>query len=642
MNELLTLKELLDHHDDLYYKQNAPEITDEEYDALRDRYRQLQEDEGVPSDIVDENMSIPHKHAVLSLEKVTDETELRKKVAELWPIVVQPKIDGMTLLALGDVFLTRGDGYRGEVMANANKIPNMRINREVDHPVRMEVFMNRADLAEVNLLRTASGEKLFENTRNAVPGILRKGTPELMNYLKYAAYNRMGLDSDTDVQQLAWLRSNGWDVVPNGVFSDESGKTIDDAVRFIMSYKDKRDRLAFDIDGLVIKSIQPNAADKFGTTGHHPKSAFAWKFESSGEWTKILSITWQTGRTGKVTPVAELVPVRVLGSEISRTTLHNTSIMAAIGIQAEGQEVYVIKANDVIPAITATRPVVEPAIHFEIPTKCPVCGSSLTSTNQQLFCENPVCAAKLVGNIVHLVRKEALDVEGISEETARKLVATGKVEYPWDIFNLTIEDLEKLPGFAKRSATTLYNRIQKAKKVEMNQFLYAVGIPTVGRTASRLLMDEFGNFADLIKDVKAGCPRISAMPNFGPITIDNIQKFHVMWLALFRHVTPKNIPAKTVVVSAPTVQSQGTSPSSGQGRYIFVLTGSMSKTRGDICYEISKAGHHTADSITRYVSALVQSDPRSTSSKSQKAIKLGIPIISEIKLYAILAGRDTL
>jgi DNA ligase (NAD+) len=628
--ELRKLKELIDYHDDLYYKKAAPEISDAEYDALKQQYIAMGGEYDYVPDDTDGGATFTHIAQVLSLDKVNDETELREKVKELWPVVVEPKIDGMTIVAYNDKFVTRGNGFIGEIVTpGVSQIQGIQFS-QYNTAVRMEVFITRENLEKLNTERQANGEKTFENTRNAIPGILRKADPNYIKYLNYHVYNILG-SSATEEQQLITLKNQGWSVVPYGVFSDENGKTVDDAVRFIISYKDKRDRLPYDIDGLVIKSNIPNAQAVFGVTGHHPKNAFAWKFPSEGKWTIINDVTWQVGRTGKLTPVAEIQPVRVCGSEISRVTLHNKGIMNALGVKAKGQKVFVIKANDVIPAITKAETIVSPVDSFPEPKKCPDCGGDIDVVNDQAFCNNPICKSKLIGSIVHLAKKDALDIEGLSDETAKKLIDSGFVKYPWDIFTLDVTAIQQLPGFAKRSATTLYNRIQRARTTELHRFLYATGVPGVGRSVSRDIAETVGSFAEFINDIKAGCVQIKQINGIGNTIVQNIMKYAALWLYLFQYVTPKDSPVKRS--SNTTLPQDGTS--GWTKSYTFVITGTLSKPRAWFENYIRNKGHNVSNSVSRNTDYLVVGQ-NVGATKTNAAKAKGIKVISESELMNIL------
>jgi DNA ligase (NAD+) len=608
-DEIKELKSLLDYHDNLYYNEDDPEISDIEYDSIKKRYLKLTgktEYDFVPGKAINSLDKVTHPLPIRSLGKVNTEEEVRNAIAKLLPVVIEPKFDGLTVVGYSGnetragIFATRGNGFVGEnITRTALKIEDINRVAKISYNVRMEAYMPISTFNQINTERIANGEKPFKNPRNAAAGMLRHKAVDKVCGIHYFAYNIVGSEwQETD--QLASLQSNGFHTTPYWEFDN-----VDDAVDFIMNFD--RHQLDYEIDGLVIKSNIPNSLAHFGVTGHHPKNAVAYKFLPEGVWTTLRGVIWQVGRTGKLTPVAEIDPVDIGGSTISRVTLHNIGIINALGIRI-GYRVFVIKANDVIPAITEaeetpfrdTFPVIEPQI-------CPECKGTVVRINNQSFCMNPDCPAKRVARLVHIAGREALDIEGLSEETAQKLFDAGIIDTPFEVFNVTVEQLSKLPGFAKRSAEKLYDAIQKARNPELAKFIYATGIPGVGRSMSRDIASKFGSFEEWTKDAGNSFIETKKIEGVGEESIKNLNEHGHLLGELAEYITPKTTQKKA-------------EPTSGKV-LTFVITGTLDNPRSYYEKLITDAGHKASGSVsakTDYV--LVGTDP---GSKYQKAIDLG-------------------
>ena len=425
------LEKLLKYHDDLYYNKDEPILDDLEYDAIKNDYiKKYGEYSYVPGEASTNSKKYKHTTNVSSLDKVqiTDEDNLRSEIERLWPVDIQPKMDGLTLVSYPDEDVTRGNGEVGEIVTeNIKKVDG--VGTKLEHlPIRSEVVMLISEFNRINLERAKAGLKLFKNTRNAAAGMLRrqKESDEIEG-LKAFAYNIIRDEESNDAHnQILSLASLGWNVVDSYI-----PETVDDAMEYILNFD--RSLLDYDIDGLVVKH---NGPKKFGYTGHHPKAAIAIKFEEKGVWTTIIRVIDQVGRTGKVTPVLEFETIDLLGSDVSRATLHNYAVMKAIGLsrlEMIGKYgnpitmVKVIKSNGVIPKIIGVRTPENDGHNLyqkdlREPTECPECKSKLNKINDQLFCENKSCPAKIVGALVHMAKRDAFDIEGLSEETAKKLV----------------------------------------------------------------------------------------------------------------------------------------------------------------------------------------------------------------------------
>lgn len=610
-----TLKELIQHHDNLYYNEDKPEITDEEYDSLKKMLGEM--DEVVPGEPSRLFARYTHTHGIKSLSKINTEEELRKELIRLAPGVIQPKLDGLTIVIYPDeAMVTRGNGSVGENIAStARKIKgleNMNF-KQLSHPVRIEALISRSNFLDLKEMREKQGKELFKNARNAVAGMLRNKDVSNVHGVTYFAYNMIGSDA-TESSQLTTLNNLGFRVVE--CFSYNKTE-IDKAVDYVLKYQ--REQHAYELDGLVIKSDVPNAMQVFGETGHHPKSMVAFKFPSVGKWTKLKGIVWQTGRTGKVTPVAQVEPLEIGGSTIGRVTLHNLNIMRALGIY-EGCRVFVIKSNDVIPAITKVSDE-ESGKSLSIPSDCPTCGFSLVTNNDQLFCENPECEAKLIFNVCRIANRDALDISGLSEETVKKMVDAGYLPHPFDLFEVTKAQLLNLEGFGQKSAEKLYNAIQSSRTASLDKFIYTVGLPHIGRSVSAQIMSEFGSLESFLEDIDSGAIRFTAIDGIGGAALGSVVKNKSLFLKLKKYVS--------VALSTPTASAKPDQQLS------FVITGTLPNPRSYYEKLITDRGHKVSGSVSKKTDYVLVGDD--AGSKLAKAQSLGITILeSEQALQKII------
>lgn len=622
---------LLRYHDDLYYNQDKPELSDVEYDELKKQYVELYgEYDYVPGEASADSIKFKHPVRVTSLDKVqvTEVDKLKYHLKRLWPVIIQPKMDGLTLVTYADKDVTRGNGEIGEVVTS--KTTNVEgIGNRIGTTIRSEVVMLKQFLEPINKKRIEEGKEPFKNLRNAAAGMLRNKDISKVEGLRAYAYNFVRDEEINDSEgQILSLRSWNWNTVdyfkPN---------TIEEAVEYITTYDEKyRDDLEYEIDGLVIKHNGPKL---FGETRHHPNNAIAVKFEAEGDWTTIDNITWQVGRTGKITPVAEFRPIEILGADVSRATLHNYGIIKALGlnyIHHIGKyhnpvtEVYVVKANDVIPKIIKVRnPSLEtPNLYANIihePKCCPECRGSVEKVNDQLFCTNPDCPAKLQGQIELLASREALNIEGLSEMTIEKMINYVKennleLDIPL-IFSLPLyfsyEDILKLEGFAPVSAKKLYDNIQKAKDTELKRFIYASNIPLIGRSASEAMANTLLNLDTLVEEIN-DFSKTSQIPDFGPKMINSLKTYGQLHFGILYEAGVRPRDVETVVKKA-------------ENQLTFVITGSFDIPRKEIETMIKNAGHKTSGSVSKKTSYLLASPGEESTTKYKKAQELGINII---------------
>lgn len=631
------IKKLLNYYDNQYYNNDTSEITDAEYDALKTKYLELtglEEYSYVPGEA--KFSKVEHAAPILSLDKVqiTDKVKLRAELNRLWPFVIEPKFDGLTIVAYpGPRFVTRGNGKIGEdVTENCLQVPCLQDMNPYPNPFRMEVVMPYGDFEAINKERAEAGLKLYDNARNAAAGMLRNKEKNKVRGLTAFLYDVIG-ETQAHEKTLFELEEQDCEITTPRWTFDVYGKEkgIEKAIEFIDNFD--RSKLDYDIDGLVVKSNLPNSLQVFGMTGHHPRNAIAIKFEAQGEWTKLKSVTWQVGKTGQICPVGEIEPVRILGSTISRVTLHNINIINALGIRVNDM-VHVVKANDVIPRVIKCENKVTRDTFPVIPPKvCPECGGPIEIINGQLSCRGEDCPAQLLGKIKLLASRDALNIEGLSEATVEKMLKYYEkhdleVHMPLDFtlpLHFTYEGILALPGFAEVSAKKLYDNIQKAKQTELKRFIYASNIPLIGRTASEDIADELLTLDKLIAETQNKFATVAAMKDFGPKMVESLntngrENFALLWDAGVRpaDVTPKAKPVITGEVLT------------------FVITGSFEKGRKEIEQMIKDAGHKKSGSVSGNTSYLLASPGEESTTKYTKAVELGKPIIHTLKELEVL------
>ena len=617
------------YHDNLYYNNDNPEISDEEYDDLVKQFLAVggSFDDIAKGDVSSEFDRVTHLYPIKSLDKIHTEDEVRSALIKLAPGEIQPKIDGLTMVVYGDdtvspeaIFATKGTGTVGE---NVNKtgsvIPKLTPIRGLTY--RTEVFMPISEFNKLNEERVSQGLEPHKNPRNAAAGMIRTLDNTRVKGLTYMAYNILGTDK-IESDQIKMLKTCGLITVPSLSYTMAN---IEEAVTFMMTYNDtRRAKLDYEIDGLVIKTNIPNSLEVFGSTGHHPKNAIAFKFPSQGADTTLERVVWQVGRTGQITPVAEFTPIEIMGSTVSRATLHNYDNIAKLGL-SESCWVHVIKANDVIPKITrcfSATGLMIPLLRY-----CPECGNSVTHKGANVYCINAECKAFIIARTTHLTKREALDIDGLSVKTIEKMFETGVLKKPYDLFTLTVDDLLSLPGFAKKSAEKTYKTIQDARTVELNRFIYAAGIPLVGRTVSKDIANKLLTYNAIIQDIASNqCTQIRSIPGIGTEILTALISNMKTLVDFSYYVKPIDKEVPTV---APVSKSFAR-------HYNFVITGKLTNVRSmyeDLCNQL---GHILQKGVNSSTDYLVNNDINSPSSKNMRAKELNIPIITEATFLKIL------
>lgn len=543
-DEIEDLREAIEYHDHLYYIENDPAISDRAYDILFDRLESLEQE----FDLVDENSPTQrvggktldsfntreHTKEMLSLDSSEDEGDVREfdervrqKLGEVG-YSAEPKFDGFSveIVYLGGEFdraVMRGDGNKGdEVSKNVKTIRTVPLelkNAPERLSVRGEVYMPKSGFHDLNEERTNKNKDPFANPRNAAAGTIRQLDPDVVadRFLNIYFYEILECSKEINDQKESFelLKSLGFRICDlNEIVND-----IDSFIDYRDELMEKREDLEYDIDGAVAKVNDFEKRKEMGETARHPRWAFAYKFPPKTDQTLVEKITVQVGRTGKLTPVALLDPVDIKGVTVSRATLHNEEKAKELGV-SEGAKVKIERAGDVIPEI---EKVVEKAKgEFTMPESCPVCESDVVKEGEHHFCTGGMsCSAQLKKSIEHFCSKQGLDIEGIGEKVARKLVEEGLVETLPDLFSLEKEDLLELEKFGEKSAENLLEQIEDSKKVDLASFIYGLGIRHVGKERARSLAEKF-----TLEDLQnADRSEIEEIEDLGPEISKSIHSF---------------------------------------------------------------------------------------------------------------------
>jgi DNA ligase (NAD+) len=651
-------------HDYLYYVKDAPAIADEAYDRLFHELQDLEESfpdlltadsptQRVAGQPVEGFLPVEHAAPMLSLDSDQAEESMRRFDERLRKglsgraveYAFEPKLDGASVELVYEEGLlaraaTRGDGRVGEgITANIRTLPSVPLRlRDDERPIppflsiRGEVIMAAAAFDKLNERLITEGKEPFSNPRNAAAGALRQLDPRLTasRPLELYAYDILapervpGIASQWEV--LAALRD--WGLRVNGLV--RLGQTAEDIAAYHADIEAQRDDLGYEIDGVVIKLNDLNAREELGWTSRHPRWAFAYKFPPRKEITRILSILPSVGRSGVVTPVAIMLPVEIGGVTVARATLHNREEVARKDVR-EGDRVRVQRAGDVIPQVIER---IEEEGHergpvWQMPETCPSCGTPLTERGPFTVCPNGFeCPAQLVGRIVHFASRDALDIAGLGDESTKLFVEQRLVRQLPDLFELKAEQLLPLEGFAKKSADKLVEAIAKARHTALPRFLFGLGIPEVGVAVARDLSRHFKTFAALRQ---ATAEQLQEVTGVGPRMSEAITTF---FADAKNAAVLDELLAKMALEEAAAPEGEATAqPFAGKK---FVFTGSLTRlTRRDAQALVESLGAKAAGSVSKATDYVVVGED--AGSKADDAKKLGVPVLSEDELVALLA-----
>ncbi|MGI0341538.1 NAD-dependent DNA ligase LigA [Streptococcus pneumoniae] len=648
MNELVAL---LNRYATEYYTSDNPSVSDSEYDRL---YRELVELETaypeqvladspthrVGGKVLDGFEKYSHQYPLYSLQDAFSREELdafdarvRKEVAHP-TYICELKIDGLSIsltyekgiLVAG---VTRGDGSIGEnITENLKRVKDIPLTlpEELDITVRGECYMPRASFDQVNQVRQENGEPEFANPRNAAAGTLRQLDTAVVAKRSLATFLYQEASPSTrDSQEkgLKYLEQLGFVVNPKRILAEN----IDEIWNFIQEVGQERENLPYDIDGVVIKVNDLASQEELGFTVKAPKWAVAYKFPAEEKEAQLLSVDWTVGRTGVVTPTANLTPVQLAGTTVSRATLHNVDYIAEKDIRKD-DTVIVYKAGDIIPAVlrvVESKRVSEEKL--DIPTNCPSCNSDLLHFEDEvaLRCINPRCPAQIMEGLIHFASRDAMNITGLGPSIVEKLFAANLVKDVADIYRLQEEDFLLLEGVKEKSAAKLYQAIQASKENSAEKLLFGLGIRHVGSKASQLLLQYFHSIENLSQ---ADSEEVASIESLGGVIAKSLQTYFATEGSeiLLRELkeTEVNLDYKGQTVVADAALSGLT----------VVLTGKLERLkRSEAKSKLESLGAKVTGSVSKKTDLVVVG--ADAGSKLQKAQELGIQVRDEAWLESL-------
>ena len=648
MNELVAL---LNRYVTEYYTSDNPSVSDSEYDRL---YRELVELETAYPDqvladspthrvggkVLDGFEKYSHQYPLYSLQDAFSREELEAFDARVRKEVAHPtyicelKIDGLSISLNYEkgIFVagaTRGDGSVGEnITENLKRVKDIPLTlpEELDITVRGECYMPRASFDQVNQARQENGEPEFANPRNAAAGTLRQLDTAVVakrNLATFLYQEASPSTRDSQEKVLKHLEQLGFVVNPKRILAEN----IDEIWNFIQEVGEERDNLPYDIDGVVIKVNDLAGQEELGFTVKAPKWAVAYKFPAEEKEAKLLSVDWTVGRTGVVTPTANLTPVQLAGTTVSRATLHNVDYIAEKDIRKD-DTVIVYKAGDIIPAVL--RVVESKRISEEkldIPTNCPSCDSGLLHFEDEvaLRCINPRCPAQIMEGLIHFASRDAMNITGLGPSIVEKLFAANLVKDVADIYRLKEEDFLLLEGVKEKSASKLYQAIQASKENSAEKLLFGLGIRHVGSKASQLLLQHFHSIENL---AQADPEEVASIESLGGVIAKSLQTYFATEGSeiLLRELREAgvNLDYKGQTVVADAALSGLT----------VVLTGKLERLkRSEAKNKLESLGAKVTGSVSKKTDLVVAG--ADAGSKLQKAQELGIEVRDEAWLESL-------
>ncbi len=646
--EMRELEKKLEYHSKKYYVDDAPEISDFEYDEMFYRLKALEEQypelasvnsptRRVGGAVLDKFEKVTHNVHMGSLRDVFNYGELNDFLIKT-PcdgFSVECKIDGLSVSLVYDngelvIGSTRGDGAVGEnVTENLKTIPTipLRIPYQGHLEVRGEVFMPRDSFESLNKKREQNGEQLFKNPRNAAAGSLRQLDSKITasRKLDIFIFNIQECDKSfsTHSEGLKFLQELGFKIIPYLSVLN----TYDEIIQKIEMIGEMRQNLEFDIDGIVIKVNNIPLRDEYGDTGAVPKWAVAYKFPPEEKETVLRQICVNVGRTGVITPYAVFDTVQLAGTSVSKATLHNYDFISERDIHI-GDTVIVRKAGDIIPEIVRVNKDKRPsdAVKYTMPTTCPSCGEPIYREQGEAayYCTNSACPDQLLRNLSHFVSRDAMDIDGLGSAQLATMVELGLVKDAADLYYLEKEQLLVLGKKVDTLASNIVNSIAASKDAGLDRLLYALGIRQVGEKAAKTIASKFG---DIDRFFELTVDELCDVDDIGEITAQNIVNY-------FSHTQTKELIEKLKNAGVKTVFESDIVDTRFEGM-TFVLTGTLpTMKRDEASALIEKYGGKTSGSVSKKTSYVLAGEE--AGSKLEKAKALGIPIISENDLLQMI------
>ena len=651
MNEII---ELLNKYAYEYYTLDNPSVSDAEYDRLMQELIRIESSHPewirldsptrkIGGEVISEFEKVTHRVPMMSLGNVFNEEEIRdfdEKVSKVFPnheYVCELKIDGLAFnLEYKDgVFVraaTRGNGVVGEDITHNVKtiksIPHV-LKEKVDLDIRGEIYMSKKSFNKLNERQKEKGENIFQNPRNAAAGSIRQldSSVAASRGLDVFLYHYPETPFKTHYETLMYMKKLGFVVNPNIRLC----KNIDEVLSFIHEWTEKRNTLPYEIDGIVIKVNDIEQQRELGFTAKVPKWATAYKFPPEHVLTKLTDIIFTVGRTGQITPNAVLEPVRVMGSTISRATLHNSDYCVEKDIRI-GDYVYIYKAGDVIPAVDrvelkrrngAEKP-------FEMIKYCPMCGSNLVQKNGMVdyFCENIHCPARKIEGLIHFVSRGAMNILGLGDRIMEDFFNYGYIKEFSDIYKLDKykEELTLLEGFGNKSIEAILKSIEESKQNSLDRLLFALGINGIGAKTAKLLCKYYTTIDSLIDATEE---ELATIRDIGPTLSINIVNYFKDEKNIEEINELRKLGVNMTYNGKKIIEDENFKDKK------FVITGSFDNiSRDEIKEFIEERGGLTSDSVSKKTDVVLVGE--APGSKRDKAIELNIPIWNQAKLFEIM------
>ena len=636
-----------------YYRDDKPFITDKQYDELYDELEALENETGIifsssPTqkvgyDVLPLLNKSKHTHPMLSLAKTKSVEDLVDFFGNR-NCLLSLKMDGLTICLTYDngkliKAETRGNGEIGEdITHNAKVFDNipLSIGYKGYFEIEGEAIITYDDFEKIN--SSLSDDQKYKTPRNLAAGSVRQLDSGIAasRHLKFIAW-KVPLETYKMTSGLQHAEQLGFTIVPYAYLWESQphvltkDKLIESFQQVIKDLKETAHSLKYPIDGLVLSYDDVEFGKSLGMTGHHPKHSIAFKFYDEEENTILREIEWSGGKTGVLTPVAVFDPVELDGTTVSRASLHNVSILKQLEL-GTGDEITVYKSNQIIPQI---RENITKSNSYIIPTKCPICGgnTSISKDNNSeiLVCINPMCKSKLVKRLSHFVSRQAMNIDGLSEETLAKFVEWGWVSKLSDIYFMDqyFEKLSHKPGFGKKSVNKLKQAIENSKTVALDHFITALSIPGIGNSQAKVLSEYFGSW-DKFQESGNSDFNFSQIEGIGEVLNKNIHNwFKEMYIS----------DGISELVKILNIESgRNTSDTKRKIDLTFVITGNLNhfSSRDILKNQLESMGAKVASAVSSKTDYLVNNDINSNSSKNKKAKELGVPIITEDQLIKMI------
>lgn len=645
------LRELIDYHSRRYYDEDAPEIEDDEFDALTRELHTLEEQyphlitpdsytqrvHGTVSHLfepVTHEVPLGSLQDVFSFEEVIGFDARVRESIDYPRYVVEPKIDGLSIAIEyrnGRFYrgATRGDGLVGEDVSDNLRqiadIPQMLTEEVPRLIVRGEVYMPRSSFAALVRRQEENGEKPFKNPRNSAAGTLRQKDSSVVaqRNLSIFVFNLQLVEGEeilTHAESIQRIRELGFPVVPFYCVTD----SIEEALDFIRQIGDKRSELPFDIDGAVVKVDNFTDRETLGSTSKYPKWAVAYKYPPEEKETILRDVEVNVGRTGVLTPTGVFDAVTLAGTTVTRATLHNQNFIDE-KMLALGDTVVMRKAGDIIPEVVRVSAHCGAPI-YQLPSICPSCGMSVIREEGEadLRCVNPECPAQRLRNLIHFTSKDAMDIDGLGPAVLELLVRAGRISNAYDLYTLTREDIAELERMGEKSADNLLEALKKSKSNDLYRVIYGLGIRHIGEKAAKALAQRFGSMDVLIDATEDD---LLSIDGFGAVMARSV-------LAFFSMEPSRDLIAR-LKDAGVNMQAQTIRQDDRFAGKTFVLTGTLpTLTRSEASALIEQYGGKTSGSVSKKTDYVLAGED--AGSKLLKAQQLGITILSEEDFMAML------